>query len=198
MPDNLEKISEENENVEISLGKELSNSIRNYPSTFKNYFKQLAPAIVISSIGSAAGQYLANKFGYDSNAALTAAAYICGYIPGYSYFFSSEYRTNRENYPKFLSKEFGKFVSTFMAADYVADITTFTPAFIASNIWMTENTDINPALRSVIAWNAAAFLYMGTISALHPLSRRITDGINNNFKKIVGKIKRKNKTSTPQ
>jgi hypothetical protein len=176
----------------LTLRKELTESIKNYPKTWKEYFKGLAPAVVISSIGAAGGQWLANHLGYDSNFAMTASAYVCGYIPGYSYFFGQEYIKNKKKYPKgIISKEFGEFVGTFMASDYVADFTTFTPAFIASNLWMANNTEIHPALRSIIAWNSSAMLYISAMAGLHPVTRRVTQGINHGLESLVKKIKKK-------
>ena len=175
-----------------TLRQELSQSIKAYPKTWKGYFKQITPAILVSSVGAAAGQWAAQKMGYDSNAAMTAAAYVCGYIPGYSTFFGIEFLRNRDKYKKVFSKEFGEFAGTFMAADYVSDITTFTPVFIASNLWMANNTEIHPAVRSLIAWNSAGWLYLSTMSALHPLTRRINNSINEGVRKTFKKIRGKN------
>lgn len=174
-----------------SLGEELKQSVHEYPQTWKKYVKQLGPAVIISSIGAAAGQWAAHKLGYDSKAAMTATAYVCGYVPGFAYFFTSEYLTNKEKYPNgVLSKEFAHFAGTFMAADYVADLSTFTPAFISSNVWLADHTNLHPAVRSLVAWNTSALLYISAIAGLHPLARRATEKINKGIKKL-GNILRK-------
>ncbi len=175
----------------LTLRQELSQSIHAYPKTLKEYFKQLAPAVVVSSLGSALGQYGATELGYDTKFATTAAAYVCGYIPGYTTFFTLEYLKNQNKYPAVFSKEFGGFVSTFMAADYVADMLTFTPVFIASNIWLTDNTALNPALRSIIAWNTASVLYIASISALHPVTRRISQALNKHVRSLYQTVRKK-------
>ncbi|MBI3333948.1 hypothetical protein HYZ97_00480 [Candidatus Pacearchaeota archaeon] len=174
-----------------TLEQELKESIKGYPRTWIEYFKQLAPAVVVSSIGAAAGQELATRLGYDSKLATTAASYVCGYIPGYLTFFGLEYWKNRGKYSDGLfSREFAHFAGTFLAADYIADIATFTPAFIASNIWLTDNTDLSPAVRGLTAWNTSALLYISAIAGLHPLTRRITSAVNNKVKSVVKKLKR--------
>ncbi|MBP7708680.1 hypothetical protein KA107_03265 [Candidatus Pacearchaeota archaeon] len=173
-----------------TLKEELKDSIKAYPQTWKKYFKQLAPAIGISSIGSAVGQWAAYKLGYeDNNLAMTASAYICGYIPGFTYFFTSEYLANKDKYPQFFSKEMGKFAGTFFAADYVADMTTFTPEFMATNVWLNNNTDLGPISRSLIAWNSCGMLYLSAMAGLHPLTRRITEKINKGITSLKKKIK---------
>jgi hypothetical protein len=174
-----------------TLGQELKQSIVNYPKTWREYGRNLAPAIIASSIGSALGQWAVTKLGYDGKAATTAAAYVCGYIPGYITFFGTEFIRNRHRYPKLLSKEFGEFVGTFLAADYVADLSTFTPSFIAANLWLTDNTDLHPAVRGLAAWWTASLFYISSISALHPLARRINSSINNGIKKVYRKIRKK-------
>jgi|SRR3989344_716530 len=175
-----------------SLRQELSDGIKRYPSNLKEYFKGLGPAFIVSSVGSAAGQWAADRLGFNSTAAQTTAAYIGGYIPGYTYFFTQEYLRNKSKYPKgFFSREMGHFALTFLAADYVADLSTFTPAFISSNVWMKNNTEINPAIRSLIAWNGSGLLYIAAISAIHPLTKRITQSINNGVKYLGSKIKPK-------
>lgn len=184
MTNNLEQIAQP------SLKNELKESIKNYPKTWKEYAKQLAPAVVVSSIGAAIGQELATRLGYDSKIATTAASYVCGYIPGYATFFGLEFFRNKDKYPRgIFSREFAHFAGTFLAADYVADITTFTPAFIASNIWLTDNTDLSPAARGLTAWNTSALLYICAIAGLHPLTRRITSSVNNTIKSVVKRIK---------
>jgi hypothetical protein len=175
-----------------TLREELSQSIRNYPKTWREYLKSLAPAVAISAIGSAAGQWAATSLGYDSKLATTTAAYVCGYVPGFTTFFTMEYTRNREKYPRVFSKEFGEFVGTFLAADYVSDLSTFTPVFISSNLWMTDHTQIHPAMRSIIAWNVGALGYISAISALHPVARRLNQAINRGVKRIYKGITHKN------
>ncbi|MEK6889007.1 MAG: hypothetical protein AABW80_02770 [Nanoarchaeota archaeon] len=184
MTENLEQVAQP------SVKDELKDSIKNYPKTWKAYAKQLAPAIVVSSIGAAIGQELATRLGYDSKLATTTASYVCGYIPGYTTFFGLEYWRNKNKYPKgVFSREFAEFAGTFLAVDYVADLTTFTPAFIASNLWLTDNTNLSPALRGLTAWNASALLYVTAMAGLHPLSRRATSAINKAVKSVVRKLK---------
>ncbi len=187
MTESLESAVENSK--QLSLGQELAHSIKKYPETWKDYFKSLAPALVVSSITSAVGQWAAMKLGYDSTAAMTAAAYVCGYIPGYATFFGLEYFRNKSKYPSgVLSKEFGEFVGTFMAADYVADLSTFTPAFIASNFWLANNTELHPAIRGIVAWDAASLLYISSISAIHPITRRINQSINTKIKSLYSRL----------
>lgn len=185
--DGLERIVEHSP----TLRQELSNSIHAYPHTWVEYFKAVGPAIVISSVASSVGQWAITELGYDSKAATTASAYVCGYLPGYSYFFLSEYHRHREHYGKLFSKKFGEFVGTFLAADYVADLTTFTPAFIAANVWMTDHTDFHPVVRGMLAWNGAALLYVSSISALHPLSRRINTSLNKRIRSLFHRLNNK-------
>lgn len=181
--------------TEKLLREELVKSIRNYPKNWREYAKALTPAIIISSVGSAGGQWFASSHGYDSNLAMTASAYVCGYIPGYTYFFGAEYVKNKLNYPNgIFSRKFAEFAGSFMAADYVADITTFTPAFITSNLWLSNNTDIHPAFRSLVAWNGSALLYLSMMAGLHPLTRRITGRINKGLESVFKKIKESWKT----
>jgi len=176
---------------EPTLKEELTQAVKDYPKTFIKYLKQLTPAILVSSVGAAAGQWAANELGYDSNVALTTAGYIAGTIPGYSYFFGSEFLSNRQNYPNgILSKEFGEFAGSFMASDYLADLTTFTPAFVAGNVLLNENTDMSPFMNGVVAWNAASFLYLCTMSALHPVAERVTRSVNNKVRGLWKNIRK--------
>ncbi len=178
-------------NNPLTLKQELKQSINNYPKTWKEYAKKLAPAIIVSTAGAAFGQWAATRLGYEGKVATTSASYICGFIPGYITFFGLEFLRNRHKYPKLLSKEFGEFAGTFLAADYVADLSTFTPTFIAANVWLTDNTELSPAARGAIAWNSAGLLYISAISALHPLTRRITSSINKGVKHIYKKVFKK-------
>lgn len=184
MTNDLEQIAQP------SLKDELKESIRAYPKTWKEYAKQLGPAVIVSSIGAAVGQELATRLGYDSKLATTLSSYVCGYVPGYLTFFGLEFFRNKQKYPNgILSKEFAHFAGTFLAADYVADITTFTPAFIASNLWLTDNTDLSPAARGLTAWNTSALLYICAMAGLHPLTRRTTSAVNGAIKSIAKRLK---------
>ena len=175
MKDDLEHIVE----TPPTLRQELKQSVRQYPKTWVEYMKTLGPACLISSVGSALSQWASVKMGYDSAAATTLAAYIGGYATGYSSVFGLEYLRHRQKYPRgILSKEFGEFVGTFLAADYVADLTIFSPSFIFANVWLAHHTKIHPATRSLLAWNSAAFLYILGMAALHPGTRRINQSIN--------------------
>ena len=181
-----------------TLQQELIQSIRNYPGTWVNYTKNLAPALGISMLGAAAGQWAITEMGYQSHFATTGAAYVCGYIPGYATFFTLEFLKNRAQYPKLLSRKFGEFVGTFLAADWVADVSTFTPAFIASNIWLTDHTDLHPAVRSLVAWGASSLLYISAMSALHPVARRANQKLNKGIKSLWHRaFSRSSNTITP-
>ena len=177
-----------------SLGRELVDSLRNYPSNWVNYMKQLGASVLISSVGSATAQWIAQRMGYNGATAQTVAGYIGGYGTAYPYFFGSEFLRNRDKYPRLFSREFGKFVGTFLAADYVADLSTFSPAFIASNVWLTNHTDMHPLPKGLIAWNTAGLLYTSVMAGLHPAIQRVNNAINRGIKSVYHKIKRRKKS----
>ena len=173
-----------------SLRQEISESIRHYPSTLVKYGKTLGPAILIASVGSATAQLGAQKLGFDTPSMMTAAAYLGGYVPGYCFFFGREYYKNKDCYPNgMLSKGFGEYVASFFAADYLADITTFTPAFIFSNIWLTNHTSLNPFSRGLLAWNGCALPYLAAMAALHPVTKRATEAVNKGIVSLVSTVK---------
>lgn len=175
-----------------SLRQELATSIINYPSTLKEYTKGLAPAFLISATGCALGQWAAHKLGYDSPTAQTAAGYVCGYVPGFVAFFTREYLTNKKKYPRgVMSREFGHFVGTFLAADYLADFTTFTPTFVTSNALLTQHTTLHPVVRGIISWTAGATLYTAAIAGLHPVAKRATSALNSKIKKGITLFRKK-------
>lgn len=175
-----------------SLKTELAESIRHYPSHWKSYMKQLAPTVLISSLGSATAQWIADRMGFDGTTAQTIAGYIGGYGTGYPFYFGSEYLLHKERYPKgIISKEFGKLVGTFLAADYVADLSTFTPTFIGSNAYLANNTDIAPFPRGLIAWNTAGLLYTSVMAGLHPAVQRVNSAINRGIKSVCRKLRKK-------
>ncbi|MGV8142208.1 MAG: hypothetical protein ACP5NS_01065 [Candidatus Pacearchaeota archaeon] len=175
-----------------SLKTELAESMRKYPSNWVSYMKQLAPTIFVSSLGSATAQWLAERMGFEGTTAQTVAGYIGGYGVGYPFYFGSEYILHKDRYPRgILSKEFGKFVGTFLAADYIADLSTFTPTFIASNAYLADHTDIAPFPRGLIAWNTAGVLYTTVMAGLHPAIQRVNQAINRRIKSVYHKLKKK-------
>jgi hypothetical protein len=147
--------------------------------------------IAIGSVGAGVGQWAAQKLGYDSVAAQTASAYLCGYIPGYAVMFEREFRKNRDKYPRRLSKPFGNFVGTFLASDYVADLSTFTPLFIASNAYLINNSDMPALPRTLLLWNGLGLVYTSVMAGLHPTMQRVNNAINRGIKRTYNKIKGK-------
>ncbi len=179
--------------VEEPAHRTLRERAKDYSSTWKEYFRTLAPAIAISSVGSAIGQAVATHLGADSITANTLAAYVCGYIPGYTYYFRQEYKNHRERYPNGIkSKEFATYVGTFFAADWVSDILTFTPTFIGTNLLLMRHTNVSPFMRGIIAWDGAALLYISSMSALHPFTQRLTDSANAGIRRLYRAVRNTN------
>lgn len=175
-----------------SLRTELAESFRSYPKNWVSYMKQLAPTILISSLGSATAQWIAQRMGHDGATAQTIAGYIGGYGTGYPFYFGSEYLLHKDRYPKgIISRDFGRFVGTFLAADYVADLSTFTPTFIGLNAYLTNNTDMEPFPRGLVAWNTAGILYTTVMAGLHPAIQRVNSAINRGIKSAFSRFKKR-------
>jgi len=164
-----------------TLKQQLADSIRNYPATWKEYMINMTPATIATMAGAALGKWSAAKLGYTGDLAQTLALYA-GYPFGYGTFFTLAYLRNKEKYQGILSKEFGKFVGTFLAADYVADLLVFSPIAITSAIYLNRHSDLNPAAQGAIVIGVAGVCYTSTMAALHPVMQRITTRVNETIK----------------
>lgn len=180
-----------------SLSSELKEQIKNYPKNWVEYMKSLAPALIMSTVGAAAGPEVAKNLGYNSEFASLAASYLIGYPMGYTTAFSIEYFRNRKKYGSIFSKEFGKYVYTFLASDYITDITVFQTTMLGSNFWLKENTELSEAARKAAAWLTGGFCWISAMAGMHPIARRVNEYINTSVKNLYHKFKDKKDIASP-
>ena len=162
-------------NHKLTLKEETIEHIKKFPTTLKQYCRELGPLILpMAGIGGLA-QAGAQKMGFDTPAQMTLAAIVVTYPLYYSTVFVAEYIRNKPTYQK-SKKLFGKYMLDFLAADYVADLTSYTPIFVGTNLWLGKHDpQMQPIERNMIASIAGSTVYIINMAAFLPIIRKATE-----------------------
>lgn len=166
--------------------------IKWYGEAIRKNYKQFIPALVVSTVAAGGAQELADALIENPNEWITQlSGYLGATAGGYGTFLSLEFRNNREKYPNgFLSKEMGKTFVDIASSDYLADVISYTPVFIASNHYLL-NQEVGEGIAGSISAGIASTTYFFTMCGLYDVFQRFTHRFNTLTKRALNKLKNK-------
>ena len=197
MNEPLESIVKESTVEKPSLLDEMKVQVKHYPKNWVEYMKGLMPTLVVSTIGAFYGPDVAQELGYTSEFSKILGTYILGYSMGYTTAFGIEYFRHKEKYPNgIFSKEFKDYIVSFIAADYVADLSVFQTTMLTANYLLGQYTEMNENTRKAAAWVGAGLCWISAMAGLHPITKRVNEYLNNTIKNVYHKLTDNKNTPT--
>lgn len=160
-----------------------------YGKAVKENYRQFIPSLVVSSACAFGGQEIAERFQIASEWAVQLSGYIGGTIGGYTTFLSLEYKNKKEKYPNgFISKEMGKTLVDLTSSDYLADMISFAPVFIAVNHQLL-NDGVDPGVSGGVSALVGSTTYFFTMCGFYDGFQRLTNKVNSRIRKWYNSIK---------
>lgn len=166
----------------------ISKTMRWYGDTIRSNYKELVPSLMVSTAAAFGGQEVIDRvMETPPEWLLQSGGYSAAFVTGWGTFLGLSYKNNSEQYPNgFISKEMGKTFGEAFSADYVADLVSYTPTFLAVNHQLLKH-DVDPGLSGLASAGAASTTYFFVMCALYDRSQALTQKINNGIKKLFGK-----------